>query len=87
MARTKQNNYKEIKDIPLHVFSNKECTMTPSIELRTYLNFMQENHPNDLDYLWRYTQQYTKHGGCYYLTFANWLHKLRQDLKKQELNT
>ncbi|MEM0173288.1 MAG: hypothetical protein QXI16_02145 [Sulfolobaceae archaeon] len=76
--------YEKLEDIPLHVFSNKECTKTPSPDLRKYLRFMLDNHPNDLDYLWRYTQQYKHHGGCYYLTFSNWLKKLERDLKEQE---
>lgn len=81
---TTNTPYKEISDIPLHIFRNKECTITPSKPLREYLAFMLENHPNDLDYLWRHTQQYKLHGGCYYMTFASWLHKLKQDLNKQE---
>lgn len=77
-------DYKKVTDIPLHVFSNKECTLTPSPELREYLSFMLEHHTDDLEYLWRYTQQYIKHGGCYYISFKEWLHKLTKDLKKQE---
>lgn len=76
--------YKTIKDIPLHVFSNKECTKTPSPELRQYLRYMLANHPNDLEYLWRSTQQYVKHGGCYLMTWDKWLDKLTKDLDKQE---
>lgn len=45
---------------------------------------MHTNHPNDLDYLWRYTQQYTKYGGCYYISFEDWLKKLDRDIIKQE---
>lgn len=77
-------SYKKITDIPLHVFSNKECTFTPSVKLREYLHWMRENHPNDLEYLWRYTQQYVNFGGCYVMTFNYWLEKLRKDLIKQE---
>lgn len=76
--------YKKLEDIPLHIFSNKECTKSPSPELRKYLKYMLDKHPNDLDYLWRYTQQYTKHGGCYYISFTKWLTKLNKDLKEQE---
>jgi len=76
--------YEKVTDIPLHVFNNKECTKTPSPKLREYLNYMLTNHPNDLDYLWRYTQQYVKHGGCYYISFKDWLNKLTKDLTKQE---
>lgn len=74
--------YKEIKNIPLHCFSNKECTKTPSPELKEYLSYMLTNHPNDLEYVWRYTQQYVAHGGCYALTFDKWLLKLTKDLKE-----
>ena len=74
--------YKDVKSIPLHCFSNKECTKTPSPELKEYLSFMLLNHPNDLEYIWRYTQQYVNHGGCYVLTFDNWLKKLTRDLKE-----
>jgi hypothetical protein len=76
--------YKDIKDIPLHCFSNKECTYTPSPELRQYLRYMLDNHPNDLEYLWRYCQQYTNYGGCYVMTFDHWKTKLSKDLTKQE---
>lgn len=75
--------YKELKSIPFHIFSNKECTLTPSTELRKYLRWMYDNHRNDLEYLWRFTQQYVNHGGCYVLTFNNWLKKLERDLNKQ----
>lgn len=76
--------YKKKEDIPLHVFSNKECTRTPSKPLREYLKWMLENHPNDLEYLWRHTQQYTNYGGCYIMGFDFWLNKLGKDLVKQE---
>lgn len=75
--------YKNAKNIPFHIFSNKECTMSPSKELITYLQFMYDNHPYDLEYLWRHGQQYVKHGGCYVMTFDVWLKKLERDLKKQ----
>lgn len=75
--------YTKLEDIPLHVFSNKECTKSPNPELREYLQYMLDNYPEDLAYLWRYTQQYTKHGGCYIMTFDYWLDKLKKDLDKQ----
>jgi len=75
--------YKKIEDIPLHCFSNKECTMTPSPELREYLWYMSQNHPNDLDYIYRYHQKYKDHGGCYVMTYAHWLKKLIRDLTTQ----
>lgn len=75
--------YKKVEDIPIHVFSNKECTITPSQELRDYLEWMLTNHPNDLEYLWRYGQQYVRYGGCYVMTFEKWLDKLGKDLIKQ----
>lgn len=76
--------YKKLDQIPLHCFSNKECTKTPSPDLKEYLRFMLTNHPNDLEYLWRYTQQFVKYGGCYMLTFEAWLTKLTKDLQQQE---
>lgn len=81
--KTTTNNYKTKEEIPLHVFSNKECTRTPSPELRKYLVFMLTNHADDLEYLWRSTQQYVHHGGCYVMTFAKWKDKLKKDLIKQ----
>lgn len=78
------SKYKTIEDIPLHCFSNKECTRTPSPELREYLSYMVANHPEDLEYLWRSTQQYVNHGGCYVMAWSVWLNKLTKDLKKQE---
>lgn len=75
--------YKKFTDIPEHVFSNKECTKTPSPELREYLRFMVENHMDDLYYLWRHCQAYTKHGGCYILPWEKWKKKLVKDLEKQ----
>lgn len=76
--------YKSVRDIPLHIFSNKECTKTTSPKLLEYLRWMYDNHKYDLEYLWRSTQEYAHHGGCYLLTFENWLHKLEKDLTKQE---
>lgn len=78
-----KEKYKTIEDIPLHVFSNKECTYTPSKELREYLRFMLDNHPDDLEYLWRSTQQYVQHGGCYVMSFSKFKDKLNKDLIKQ----
>lgn len=75
--------YKTIQAIPLHCFSDKEATKTPSKELRQYLRFMLDNHPLDLEYLWRHTQQYTQYGGCYSMTFVHWRNKLDKELKKE----
>lgn len=44
---------------------------------------MLTNHTDDLEYLWRSTQQYVHHGGCYVMTFAKWKDKLKKDLIKQ----
>lgn len=77
--------YKSADDIPMHCFSNKECTKSPNPALLKYLRYMHDNHPNDLEYLWRFTQQYTEHGGCYKLQFEKWLDKLNKDLQKQEV--
>ena len=52
--------------------------------LREYLKYMLQYHPDDLEYLWRYTQQYTNFGGCYTMTFDHWKNKLNKDLEKQE---
>lgn len=76
--------YKSLKEIPHHVFTNKECTMTPSKELRNYLAYMLKNHPEDLRYIWKYTQQFKDYGGCYVITYKNWMTKLEKDLKRQE---
>ena len=76
--------YTKVEEIPLHVFSNKECTTTPSPELREYLEYMVQHHTDDLEYLWRYCQQFTKHGGCYIITFDRWIAKLKKDLEKQK---
>lgn len=74
--------YKTIEDVPVHCFANKECTITPSIELKKYLSWMLENHPYDLEYLWRYTQRYVAYGGCYTMGFEHWRNKLKKDLTK-----
>lgn len=73
--------YKKFEDLPIHAFENKECTKTPSPELREYLWYMLEHHEQDLAYIWRYSQQYYKHGGCYLIGWERWLEKLRRDLK------
>lgn len=77
-------SYTTTDDIPIHCFSNKECTKTPNPDLIKYLRYMAKNHPNDLEYLWRYTQQYTQYGGMYILQFEKWLEKLNRDLNKQD---
>lgn len=75
--------YKSIEDVPLHCFANKECTITPSVELKKYLRWMLDKHPDDLEYLWRHTQKYIRHGGCYEMTFDYWKRKLNKDLNKE----
>lgn len=74
--------YKDYDSIPMHVFTNKECTQTPSKELREYLEYMFENHRNDLAYLWRYHQKFTNYGGGGVLSFEGWQRKLERDLEK-----
>jgi len=78
------SNYNNIEDIPAHIFSNKECTKSPSPALREYLEWMVTNHPNDLKYIWAYTQQFKNYGGCYVLTYGEWTDKLKRDLAKQK---
>lgn len=73
----------DYETIPMHIFTNKECTITPNKELREYLEYMLEHHEHDLEYLWRYSQQYVHHGGCYVLSFPRWVDKLTRDLVKQ----
>jgi hypothetical protein len=75
--------YRKLEDIPLHIFSNKECTQSPNLELLNYLRYMHTNHIHDLEYLWRFTQSYSNYGGCYLLGFEAWLTKLDKDLTKQ----
>lgn len=75
--------YRDIAHIPLHIFSNKECTQTPSPDLRAYLRYMWTHHKESLEYLWRHTQQYIQYGGCYSIGFEPWLRKLDIDLTKQ----
>lgn len=77
------SKYRKLEDIPLHCFSNKECTKSPNPALREYLRYMLDNHPNDLEYLWRWTQSWTSFGGCYNISFEAWKQKLDTDLKKQ----
>ena len=84
--RTVPIKYKEVKDIPVHIFNNKECTSTPSKPLQEYLRYMYDNHRDDLDYIFRYAQQYTLHGGCYTMSWARWLDRLERDLIKMEGN-
>lgn len=79
-----ENPYSTVDRIPLHIFSNKECTKSPSKPLRNYLRWMYDNHKYDLEYLWRHTQLYSNYGGCYILPFEKWLTKLERDLIKQE---
>lgn len=77
----RKNKYPNKESIPIHAFTNKECTESPNPELRAYLRFMYDNHPNDLNYLYRYCQQFVKYGGCYSMTWEYWLRKLDRDLK------
>ena len=70
--------------MPARYTKIKELTKTPSPELREYLSWMIQHHPNDLKYLFDYTQQYHKFGGCYQMTWVRWLNKLKRDLKEQQ---
>jgi hypothetical protein len=80
----KVNKYSSVEDLPIHIFNNKECTDSPSKEMREYLRYMLENHPDDLAYIWRYMQSFKNYGGCYVLTFARWKERLKNRLKKYE---
>ena len=75
--------YQTIDDIPALIFSNRQLTQSPSIELLEFLDWMLTNHPNDLAFLWRKSQEYKNHGGSWKLTFNQWLQKLENDLKRQ----
>lgn len=75
--------YNSLESIPIHAFTNRQCTESPNKELLKYLRYMLDNHPYDLAYLWRYTQQYVNHGGCYVMYFDFWRNKLDNDLTKQ----
>lgn len=79
---SKKQRYNTVEDIPLHVFSNKECTKTTSPALLDYLEYMIENHEQDLAYLWRHSQKYTRHGGMYRQAWELWLNKLKRDVKQ-----
>ena len=75
-----KNKNKKLEDIPKQVVSNKECTQSPDQEVEDYLRYMATHHIDDLAYLWRHTQRYSKVGGAKIRTWANWKEKLRRDL-------
>ncbi|MCK2041947.1 hypothetical protein KZO83_04500 [Chromohalobacter sp. TMW 2.2308] len=75
--------YQKLDDIPAHVFSNRMLTETPSPELREYLRYMLDHHPDDLYYLYQHSQKYKHHGGGWHMDFKRWRGKLDNDLTKQ----
>jgi len=77
-----KGKYITVDDIPIHIFTDKMCTQTPSKELQAYLSFMLKNHPDDLVYLWRKMQEYKNHGGQWPVSFKDWKVKLKEQLKK-----
>lgn len=73
--------YATIEDIPLHVFTNRMCTQTDSPDLKDYLLYMLEHCPDDLAYIYDYTQQWCDiEGATYKMTFKQWKTKLQKDI-------
>ena len=63
------------------IFKNRECTMPANSVLREYLQYMLDNYPEDLHFLWKKSQEYSNFGGASTYTFQRWLQKLKKDIK------
>ena len=73
--------YATLEDIPLHVFTNRMCTQTDNSNLKDYLLYMLEQYPDDLNYIYDHTQQWSDiEGATYKMTFKQWKEKLKKDL-------
>lgn len=83
MARPKNKPYQKITDIPPHIFRNKLLTHPVGDELKEYLRYMLDNHPDDLHYLYRKSQRYIKHGGASVINFERWRLQLDKQLQKE----
>lgn len=76
--------YKNVSDIPTHIFKNAACTVPVGDEFKEYLRWMLENHPNDLEYIFRHAQKYSNYGGTKRIPFHVWQGQLERQLNKEK---
>ncbi len=83
-GRPPNKPYSKLSEIPPHVFKNRILTDPVSEDLRDYLRYMIENHPDDLLYLYKHSQKYINHGGAWGMPFDRWRKQLTNNLQKYE---
>lgn len=64
------------------IFRDVSCTQPANKPLALWLRYMLTNFPDDLEFLWRESQLYTKHGGGSKYVFEKWKHRLDINLTK-----
>lgn len=68
-----------LEKIPF-IFKNRDLTIPANKILRDWLLDVLNNEPKDLLFLYRKSQEYTKHGGANTYSFDSWLRKIRKDV-------
>lgn len=62
------------------VFKDISCSRPANLLLAQWLDFMLENYPDDLHWLYRRSQEYVKHGGGSIYTFPLWKKRTRKNV-------
>ena len=84
-GRPKNPQYHKIKDLPVHIFKNRQCTDPVGEDFKEYLRYMLDNHPDDLHYIFRHSQLFVNYGGSFRMTYLQWRDRLKKKLKKDEI--
>lgn len=80
MAKAKSPPHR-IQDIAF-IFKDVSCTKPANKPLAEWLMFMLEEYKEELDFLYRESQLYVKHGGGSGYTKALWLKRLERNIKE-----
>ncbi|WP_146613012.1 hypothetical protein [Halomonas sp. SL1] len=83
-GRPKNHQYQKIKDIPPHLFKNRQMNEPCGQEFKDYLKYMLENHPDDLHYIFKASQEYVNYNGSFRMTFEQWKSRLANKLNKKD---
>lgn len=64
------------------IFRDVSCTVPANRPLTLWLRYMLDNFPDDLQFLYKESQLYTRHGGGSKYTFDRWKVRLNNNLNK-----
>lgn len=70
----------EVNEVPF-IFKNRDLTVPANTILKEWIRWALEECPDELKFLHRRSQEYTKYGGANSYTFKRWLTKLEKDTR------